>query len=75
MLNALRSTTAQSGLTVWAAWLDGIFEKGQKESDDHIQQLDIGQQSVCSQWNSTIRPRLAVLSRATQTSEEEKVVV
>jgi hypothetical protein len=74
MLNYIRGTTTQTGLTVRAARLDGTFEKGQKVSDAHMQQLNIEQQSVCSQWNYTIRPRLAVSSEATQTLEEKKVI-
>ena len=74
MLNYIRGTTTQTGLTVRAAVLDGTFEKGQKVSDDQMQQLNIEQLSVCSQWNYTIRPRLAVLSEATRTPEEEKVI-
>lgn len=75
MLNYIRGTTTQTGLTVRAALLDGPFEKGQKVSDDQMQQLNIEHQSVCSQWNYTIRPRLAVLSGATQASEEQKVIL
>ena len=74
MLNYIRGTTTQTGLTVRAARLDGTFEKGQKVSDAQMQQLNIEQQSVCSQWNYTIRPRLAVSSEATQTLEEKKVI-
>jgi DDE family transposase len=74
MLNYIRGTTTQTGLRVRATWLDGTFEKGQKVSDDQMQQLNIEQQCVCSQWNYTIRPRFAVLSEVTQTSEEEKVI-
>jgi hypothetical protein len=70
MLNYIRGTTTQTGLTVQAAVLNGTFEKGQKVSDDQMQQLNIEHQSVCSQWNYTIRPRLAVLSRTTQASED-----
>ena len=74
MLRYIRGTTTQSGLTVRAACLDGTFEKGQKVSDDQMQQLNIEQHSVCSQWNYTIRPRLAVLSGATQASEGLEVI-
>lgn len=74
MLNAIRGTTTQTGLTVQAAMLDGTFEKGQKVSDDQMQQLNLEHQSVCRQWNYTIRPRLAILSGATQASEEQKVI-
>ncbi len=75
MPNSIRGTSTQTGLTIRAAWLDGTFEKGQKASDDQMQQLNIEQQSVCSRWNYTIRPRLAVLSGAIQTPEGEKVIV
>jgi Rhodopirellula transposase DDE domain len=74
MLNYIRGTTTQTGLTVRAALLEGTFEKGQKVSDDQMQQLNIEQLSVCSQWNYTIRSRLAVLSEATQTPERKKVI-
>ena len=74
MLNYMRGTTTQTGLTVRATLLDGTFEKGQKVSDDQMQQLNIQQHSVCSQWNYTIRPRLAGSCEGTQTSEEQKVV-
>lgn len=66
MLNYIRGTTTQTGLTVRAVCLEGTFEKGQKVSDDQMQQLNIEHQSVCSQWNYTIRPRLAILFGATQ---------
>ena len=75
MLNYIRGTTTQTGLTVRAALLNGTFEKGQKVSDDQMRQLNIEHQSVCSQWTYTIQPRLAVLSEAPQTSKEEKVIV
>ena len=74
MLNYMRGTTTRTGLTVRAAVVDGTFEKGQKVSDDQMQQLNIQHQSVCSQWNYTILPRLTVLSEATQASEEQKVI-
>lgn len=74
MLNYLRGTTTQTGLTVQAAMVDGTFEKGQKVSEDQMQQLNLEYQSVCRQWNYTIQPRLTVLSGATQTSAEQKVI-
>lgn len=74
MLKYIRGTSTQSGLTVRAACLDGTFEKGQKVSDDQMQQLNIESLSVCRQWNYTIRPRPAIPSEATQTSEREKVI-
>lgn len=74
MLNYIRGTSTQPGLTVQAAVLDGTFEKGQKVSDDQMQQLNIEYQSACRQWNYTIRPRLAVLVGPTQALAEQKVI-
>jgi len=74
MLNSIRGTTTQTGLTVRAACLVGTFEKGQKVSDDQMRHLNIEQQSVCSQWNYTIHPRPAGLPEATPTSEGQKVI-
>lgn len=74
MLNSIRGTVTHSGLTVRAAVVDGTFEKGQKVSDDQMQQLNLEQHSVCRQWNYTIRPRLAGLSGANQTSEGKVII-
>ncbi len=74
MLNSLRGTTTQTGLTVRATVLNGIFEKGQKVSEDQMQHLNIEHQSVCRQWNYTIRPRLAAPSGATRASERPEVI-
>ena len=62
MLNAMRGTVTSTGLRVRAALLDGTYAKGQKVSDAQMQQLNIEHDSVCSQWNYTIRPHLSVLS-------------
>jgi hypothetical protein len=74
MLNALRGTTTQTGLSVRAAVLDGTFVKGQKVSDDQMQQLNLEHHSVCRQWNYTIRPLLTSLSEASPASEGQKVI-
>jgi hypothetical protein len=62
MLNAMRGTVTSTGLRVRAALLDGTYAKGQKVSDAQMQQLNIEHDSVCNQWNYTIRPHLSVLS-------------
>ena len=62
MLNYIRGTTTSTGLTVRAALLEGLFEKGQKVSDAQMQQLNIEHPSLCSRWNYTLRPHLAPLS-------------
>jgi Rhodopirellula transposase DDE domain len=74
MLNYIRGTTTQTGLTVQAAVLDGTFEKGQKGPEDQVQQLNLEHQSRCRQWNYPIRPRLAALSGATQASQGQEVI-
>ena len=74
MLNYIRGTSTQTGLTVRAACLEGTFQKGQKVSDEQMQQLNIEHGEVCSQWNYTLRPRLAALSEATQILEEQEVI-
>ena len=74
MLNYICGTTTQTGLTVQAAMLDGTFEKGQKVSDDQMQQLNIEHQGVCRQWNYTIHPRLAAHSGTTRASAGPEVI-
>ena len=71
MLSYIRDTTTQTGLTVRAALLEGTYAKGQKVSDEQIQQLNIEHHSECGQWNYTIRPRHAAPSEATHPSERK----
>lgn len=61
LLNYIRGTTTQTGLTVRAKLLEGEYAKGLKVSDEQMQQLHIEHAEVCSQWNYTLRPRAAVL--------------
>ena len=74
MLKSIQGTTTQTGLTVRAALVEGTFQKGQKVSDDQMQQLTIEHQGVCSQWNYTSRPRLAALSGPPQASGGQEVI-
>jgi len=60
MLSYLRGTTTQTGLTVRASLLEGEYAKGQKVSDQQMQQLNIEFAEVCSRWNYTFRPRVQV---------------
>ena len=62
MLNYIRGTTSDTGLTVRAAVLEGQYEKGQKVSDAQFQQLNLEPADVCAQWNYTLRPRAPVHS-------------
>ena len=61
LLNYIRGTSTQTGLTVRASLLEGTYVKGQKVSDAQMQQLNIEHAEVCSQWNYTLRPRVLVL--------------
>jgi hypothetical protein len=63
MLSYLRGTTTQTGLTVRASLLEGQYAKGQKVSDQQMQQLNIEFTEVCSRWNYTFRPRIQVLEK------------
>lgn len=63
MLSYLRGTTTQTGLTVRASLLQGQYGKGQKVSDQQMQQLNIEFTEVCSRWNYTFRPRIQVLEK------------
>lgn len=62
MLNFLRGTTTNTGLTVRAALLEGTFETGQSVSEDQMKHLHIEHAAVCAQWNYTLQPRVAVRS-------------
>lgn len=48
VLNYIRGTTTQTGLTVRASLLEGEYVKGQKISDKQMQQLCIEFAEVCS---------------------------
>ncbi|GHO62786.1 hypothetical protein KSC_016780 [Ktedonobacter sp. SOSP1-52] len=64
VLNYIRGTTTQAGLTVRASLLEGEYAKGQKVSDTQMQQLNIEFAEVCSRWNYTLRPRPQILSES-----------
>jgi len=58
MLGLIRGTTTQTGLTVSAHLLEGLFETGKKVSDTVMKTLHMTRHAICPQWNYTIRPRL-----------------
>jgi len=58
MLGFIRGTTTQTGLTVSAHLLEGIFETGKKVSDAVTKTLNMTRHAICPQWNYTMRPRL-----------------
>lgn len=57
VLNSIRGTATATGLTVRASLLPGEYAKGQKVSDQHMQQLHLTCAQVCPRWNYTLRPR------------------
>lgn len=57
VLDALRSTTTATGLTVEATLIETVYEKGLTVSDRDMKALLIEKHQVCPQWNYTIRPR------------------
>jgi hypothetical protein len=58
MLGLIRGTTTQTGLTVSAHLLEGIFETGKKVSDAVMKTLNMTRHAICPQWNYTMHPRL-----------------
>lgn len=60
VLNYIRGTVTQTGLTGRASLLEGEYAKGQKVSDKQMQQLNIEFAQVCPRWNSTLRPRTQI---------------
>ncbi len=61
MLNYIRGTATDTGLTVRGSLLEGEYAKGQKVSDKQMQQLNIEFGEVCPRWNYTLRPHIQVL--------------
>jgi hypothetical protein len=58
MLAYLRGTTTQTGLSVRASLLEGVFTTGQRVAKQVMQQLRLEHHTVCPRWNYTIQPRL-----------------
>ncbi len=57
MLAYIRGTTTTTGLTVRATRLDGVYETGQKVSDEEMEALVLTPHAVCPPWNYTLSPR------------------
>ncbi len=58
MLDAIRSTTTTTGLSVLATLVDKQYPKALTVSDDEMAALLIEKHTTCPDWNYTIRPRL-----------------
>jgi len=57
VLDLIRDTKTQTGLTVQAHLVNERYEKGVKVPDEEMDALNIQSHDVCSQWNYTIYPR------------------
>lgn len=57
MLEYIRHTTTQTGLTVKAFLVDRVFEKGHKVSKQERQSLHLVRRPICPTWNYVLRPR------------------
>lgn len=60
VLACLRGTTTQTGLTVSASLLEGVYAIGQKVSNAVMQSLNLHLHWVCPRWNYTLKPRLSI---------------
>jgi hypothetical protein len=57
MLQYIRETKTETGLTVRAVLVTQKYETGIKVSDEVMNGLNLTYHDVCSQWNYTIHPR------------------
>lgn len=58
VLACLRGTTTQTGLTVSASLLEGVYAIGQKVSNAVMHSRNLHLHSVCPRGNYTLKPRL-----------------
>lgn len=59
IVNFIRTTTTETGLEVTATILEGDYPTGVKISKREMKQLSIEPDTICPQWNYTVRPRPA----------------
>ena len=59
ILDALRSTSTNSGLRVEATLIDTLYQKGLSVTDVEMNLLMIEKHDTCPSWNYTIRPRIS----------------
>jgi hypothetical protein len=57
LVEGIRATTTESGLTVRATRIKKTYEKGLKVSDEEMKSLAVETHATCPAWNYTIRPR------------------
>jgi len=59
LLACLRGTTTQTGLSVEAVLMEGVYATGQKVAHAVMKSLNLHRHSVCPRWNYTLQPRSA----------------
>ena len=57
MTALIRGTSTQTGLTVKAAQLPGLYPTKVKVSDEQMATLNLTRRKVCPQWNYIVHPR------------------
>lgn len=57
MLEYIRHTTTQTGLSVKAFLVDRVFQKGLKVSNQQRQSLNLVRRPICPAWNYVLKPR------------------
>lgn len=58
MLNYIRGTGTETGLTVKAFFVKRTFEKGKTVSDEQRAAINLQRRYICPNWNYIIKPRL-----------------
>ncbi len=61
VLQYLRQTTTQTGLSVAAHLVSQVYQKGLEVAQEVMATLNITYHAVCPQWNYTIQPRMQIL--------------
>jgi len=59
MLQAIRGTTTQFGLQVFAYLLDQTFKTGTELSEEQKLSINLSRRSICPNWNYVISPNLS----------------
>lgn len=75
LLNYLRGTTTESGVTVDAWLVEQDYPTGQTVSDPVMKTLALERHAVCPKWNYTLHPRLTDDTASPAESASRKVIV
>ncbi len=75
MLDYLRGTKTETGLTVRAALHEGAYKTGESVSDAEMATLNHERHDICPTWNYTLRPRPTVSSDAVLTDVNRELVL